>query len=335
MSLESAAKDSTETFKAGTLLVKENERSRKMYVIRHGKVRVFKEYMGRRVNLAILGEGEIFGELSFFDAEPRSASVEAMSDVTALVIDGNVAKEQIQNLPHWVLPIFKTVFNRLRLADRKMTVLESMNEFQKKSLKNDAAAKMICLELLRFIKTLNLLYVKAESGGLKIQSRPLLKELEELLGTSSIGPRIFWRQLKDHDFMNSHLEESEGLVSLNVPLMEEFSAYLLKKAERDSFNLLGHSSLAILRRIIGHEHITPGFKDAAVDPKEQEPIEIPADQLDLGSIQLLQDGLRELQKRGIFKAETATFHVIPHELYRLYVFQSVMKAFDHSLENMG
>ena len=134
--------------------------------------------------------------------------------------------------------------------------------------------------------------------------------------------------------MNSHLEESEGIVSLNVPLMEEFSSFLLKKAETDSFNLLGHSSLAILRRIIGHEHITPGFDDEK-DPKEQGSVEIPAEELELNSIQLLQDGLRELQKRGIFNAEQATFHVVPHELYRLYVFQSVMKAFDHSLENLG
>ena len=123
--------------KAGTVLVTEHEVSRKMFIIREGKARVFKNYLGQRVTLAILGAGEIFGELSFLDAEPRSASVEALTELKLSVIDGEQASAQIQSLPPWVMPIFRSVFHRFREADQKITVLQSMNEYQKKTFKND------------------------------------------------------------------------------------------------------------------------------------------------------------------------------------------------------
>ena len=74
---------------AGTIIVKENEVSRKMYIIRKGKARVYKTYLNHKVTIAVLGEGEIFGELSFFDAQPRCASVEALSDLNLVEIDGD------------------------------------------------------------------------------------------------------------------------------------------------------------------------------------------------------------------------------------------------------
>ena len=41
-------------FEAGQLIVRENQLSRKMYIILSGKVRVFKTYMNRKVTLAVL-----------------------------------------------------------------------------------------------------------------------------------------------------------------------------------------------------------------------------------------------------------------------------------------
>jgi CRP-like cAMP-binding protein len=74
------------TYPASTILVTEGEYSRKMFVIKKGRARVFKTYLGQKVTLSILGAGEVFGELSFFDAEPRSASVEALTELTALTL---------------------------------------------------------------------------------------------------------------------------------------------------------------------------------------------------------------------------------------------------------
>ena len=152
---KSALQGTTEKLKVGTVIIREDEISRKMYFIREGKVRVYKRYLGQKITLAILGEGEVFGELSFFDAKPRSASIEALTDVTVLAVDG---KSATADLPHWVMPLLRTAFHRFREADQKITVLQSINEYQKRAFKKDAVAKTIYLELFRFIKTLKLLY---------------------------------------------------------------------------------------------------------------------------------------------------------------------------------
>src|SRR5690242_1247163 len=75
--------------KAGTKLITENEISQKMYVIVKGKARVYKLYLGQRITLAVLGDGELFGEMGFIDAQPRSATVEAITDMEVMVIDGS------------------------------------------------------------------------------------------------------------------------------------------------------------------------------------------------------------------------------------------------------
>src|SRR4051794_14660617 len=90
------------TVPAGTQLVQENDLSRRMFIIKKGKARVYKTYHGQRITLAVLGEGEVFGELSFFDAQPRSASVEALTELSALVIEGEESLKQIAQLPSWI-----------------------------------------------------------------------------------------------------------------------------------------------------------------------------------------------------------------------------------------
>lgn len=116
-------------FNTGDILIKENDMSRKMFIVKKGKVRVYKTYFDRKVTLAVLGAGEIFGELSFFDAEPRSASVEAVTPLEVVVFDGNEAKSEIEKLPTWVTSVFKSVFYRFRELDNKITVLQSMHDF--------------------------------------------------------------------------------------------------------------------------------------------------------------------------------------------------------------
>src|SRR5690606_6609310 len=98
-------------------LIRENDISRKLFILRKGKVRVYKNYLGGKITLAILGAGEIFGELSFFDSKPRSASVEAITDITIDCIDGEHLNNEIQALPDWVHLIFQSVATRFREVD--------------------------------------------------------------------------------------------------------------------------------------------------------------------------------------------------------------------------
>jgi CRP-like cAMP-binding protein len=63
-------------------IIRQGELGKTMYVILNGTVRVHRDNR----EMARLGEGEVFGEMTLLDAEPRSASVTALTNVTLLRI---------------------------------------------------------------------------------------------------------------------------------------------------------------------------------------------------------------------------------------------------------
>src|SRR3990167_4863075 len=79
---------------AGTRLVTQGESPEFFYVIKSGKVKVFRETAdGIRTDLTELGEGTYFGEVALVTGQPRTASVEAM--VESVLI--KVSKEEFDH----------------------------------------------------------------------------------------------------------------------------------------------------------------------------------------------------------------------------------------------
>ena len=72
---------------AGERILAENEASCSLYLLREGQVKISIGYplkLKRDVPIRTLRPGDVFGELSFLDRLPRSASVEAVTDVRIL-----------------------------------------------------------------------------------------------------------------------------------------------------------------------------------------------------------------------------------------------------------
>ena len=76
---------------AGEGLIFEGEVSTDYYVVESGTLSVVEGTGESSLALAELGEGDVFGELSFFDGEPRSATVRAETDCTIL----RMSREQL------------------------------------------------------------------------------------------------------------------------------------------------------------------------------------------------------------------------------------------------
>jgi CRP/FNR family cyclic AMP-dependent transcriptional regulator len=67
----------------GEVLFREGDEGDRLYVVTEGKVKLGRTSADGRENLlAILGPGQMFGELSLFDPGPRSATVTAVTDCT-------------------------------------------------------------------------------------------------------------------------------------------------------------------------------------------------------------------------------------------------------------
>lgn len=73
-------------YNPGELIVRQGEEGRSMFYVVEGKLWVVQRKNGDFIELATLGPGEIFGELSLWDHMPRSADVQALSECTLLKV---------------------------------------------------------------------------------------------------------------------------------------------------------------------------------------------------------------------------------------------------------
>jgi CRP/FNR family cyclic AMP-dependent transcriptional regulator len=314
--------EATQKFPAGTLLVREGESSRKMFVIKSGRVRIFRKYLGQHVTLAVLGDGEIFGEMSFFDGEPRSASVETLTELSAIVIDGTRGHKQISDLPNWVHTIFRTVAARFRQLDKQVTMLQSVYEFQKKSFNIDNCAKTIYSELLRFVKTTTLLFDARQKENSQAIIEDIICEAEGLLGNRYLSFRVFMGLLKEHDIMTCESAAPTGTTNLHIERLHSFEKYIEEMLRTERFLVLSHSALAILRRIAG--------KVAEEHLQSTRPQLLSIHLLRLEEIFGFEDALTDLQHSGILSVQDEILHFVPEKVLNVFTWQSIIKSFDYT-----
>jgi serine/threonine-protein kinase len=74
-------------FAPGEIIIQEGEVGNTAYMIVSGRCRAFRTVEGRRETLGTMKAGEVFGEMALLLDEPRSASVEALDNLTVLVLD--------------------------------------------------------------------------------------------------------------------------------------------------------------------------------------------------------------------------------------------------------
>jgi eukaryotic-like serine/threonine-protein kinase len=105
-------------YKAGELIVKEGEKGDEAYIIKAGECRAFKTINGEKVELRMMRSGQVFGETAILTDSPRSASVEAVTDVTVAVIKGRHFEEEL-GTGTWLGPFIRALAERFREADQR------------------------------------------------------------------------------------------------------------------------------------------------------------------------------------------------------------------------
>ena len=99
---------------AGKVLVTEGEAGREFYVVLSGELSV--DVGGREV--AVLKEGEWFGELAIIDPAPRDATVTTLTPCELLVIDARSFGPLLDEVPALAHKIMVGLARRLREADQ-------------------------------------------------------------------------------------------------------------------------------------------------------------------------------------------------------------------------
>jgi CRP-like cAMP-binding protein len=103
---------------AGATVLREGDGSDHVIIIEAGRVKVsLSSPTGRQVVLAIRGPGDMVGEISAIDGRSRSATVTALSAVSATVVPGTAFRDLLIKDGTRAFAILRLVAERLRESD--------------------------------------------------------------------------------------------------------------------------------------------------------------------------------------------------------------------------
>jgi CRP-like cAMP-binding protein len=96
------------------VIFRQGDPGNEMFVIASGRIRLTIGTEGHEKEVALLGPGEFFGELSLLEGAPRSATAQAAEDSTLLAISRDVFAMMVQD-------DLDIVFRMLNIQGRRLT----------------------------------------------------------------------------------------------------------------------------------------------------------------------------------------------------------------------
>jgi CRP-like cAMP-binding protein len=102
----------------GRVLTREGDPGRECFVVVDGRATVT---VGDRGRAARLSPGACFGEMSLLDQKPRSATVEAQTDMRLLVLESRSFSSLLQEVPSVARKVLVAMAGRLRTAESEAT----------------------------------------------------------------------------------------------------------------------------------------------------------------------------------------------------------------------
>ncbi|MGQ0778747.1 MAG: Crp/Fnr family transcriptional regulator [Pseudonocardiales bacterium] len=119
-------------YPAGSVLFRQGEPTGHVAVLVQGWVKVVSSARsGKEVFLAVRGPGDVLGELSAVDGQPRSATVSALVSVRARVIQGDPFLAAVSTSPELCLALLRHLTAHLRDSDRRRLEYVSTGTFQR------------------------------------------------------------------------------------------------------------------------------------------------------------------------------------------------------------
>lgn len=103
-------------------LMREGEESNEMYYLTSGTLAVYQRKGDSERQIATIYAGELVGEMSFLDNEPRCASVKAIGECELTVIPHEAMNKYLSVQPNWYRALVQTLMARLRRANKRVRI---------------------------------------------------------------------------------------------------------------------------------------------------------------------------------------------------------------------
>lgn len=106
-----------EKLRKGEILFRQGDEGRTLYLILQGRIRISLSGRTDTVTLAILGQGDFFGEMALLDGLPRSADAEALENSHLYALNRNDFLSFLAENQKAVREVLSSISLRLRNAD--------------------------------------------------------------------------------------------------------------------------------------------------------------------------------------------------------------------------
>jgi CRP/FNR family cyclic AMP-dependent transcriptional regulator len=194
--------------RSGEVLFKEGAAGDEMYLIRSGKIRIVKDLEGTKKTLAVIGEGEFFGEMALLDKRPRSASAIAETDAKLIIVDRNAFLSSVNKNP-FIKYIIETLTTRLRKTNNMLKYFSVPNE------------------KIRFLLFVKDRLSKNEEGDMDTGLDADGKEIAEVTGVPLDKTKEYLRELKEYNIASL----DGNLVIKSPQKFEKYEEYITLQEE--------------------------------------------------------------------------------------------------------
>jgi CRP/FNR family transcriptional regulator, cyclic AMP receptor protein len=161
------------TFPTGAMIMTATQPGEMAYIIIDGTLKVSTlEAGGRELTLALLGPGEIVGELALADRSGRSADVTTLEPSTLVWIDRGSFEGLRRDIPAITENLLRLLARRLRLANAQLQAMATLDVHGRVARQLLALADALGEELL--------------DGGVRIPLRITQSDLASLVGATRV-----------------------------------------------------------------------------------------------------------------------------------------------------
>ncbi|UCH78579.1 MAG: cyclic nucleotide-binding domain-containing protein [Candidatus Coatesbacteria bacterium] len=120
------------TLGQGEILFEAGSVGNELFIIKSGRIKVFRVFDGNEISFAEFGTGDAFGEMSLIDEYPRSASVAALEDCVLLSLDRPSFKNLLGKNPDvgvkLLLGLAEVFSKRMRKTDKLLETYHLVNK---------------------------------------------------------------------------------------------------------------------------------------------------------------------------------------------------------------
>ena len=189
-------------FEAGRNVMTIEQPGEAVYIILHGSVKIHMEQGERDVILAILGGGDMLGEMSLIESVGRSASAVTLENTLLLWMDKDTFNYMLDNFPPVARNLVRIMSKRVRSSDEMIQALATLDV-------NGRVAR----QLLAFANK----YGRERDGVMQIRIMLTQSDIADLVGASRKRVNQAMVLFKERGFIDTDadgritIKDSKGL----------------------------------------------------------------------------------------------------------------------------